>query len=158
MASAKKTSSLGLNLWEETDKPERLDFVQDNQKLEELVGAHLNSTALHLTTEEKERAKTPYKIFSFIGDGQARRPYNLSFEPSLIFVFATLKPDGIVENGLHSVYRAVKFGAFATPGLESNGIRIYLTQQTEEEALASETGYRLRLNEKGVNYFGVYFK
>lgn len=158
MASTKKTSSLGLNLWQESDKPERLDFVQDNEKLEQLVGAHLKASNIHLTETEKDRAKTPFTIFSFFGDGASSRKYNLQYAPRLVFLIAINKPDGMVENGLQSVFRAMQFGSYMTPGIQISGNGIVLTQQTEEEALASGTGYRLRLNEKNVTYAGVYFK
>lgn len=158
MASSKKTSKLGLNLWTETDKPERDDFVQDNQKLEDLVGVHIKDTALHLTSTEKDWVKTPYKVFSFSGNGAASRVWNLDFEPKMIFFFATNRPDGMVENGLQSVFRAQKVSSFLTPGLTSSGKSMTITQQTEEEALASGRGYRLRLNESGVNYCGFIIK
>lgn len=158
MASTEKTTELGLNLWAETDKPERIDFVSDNQKLEELVGAHLKAKALHLTADEKERAKTPFQIFSYPGDGRASLTYYLPFEPRLTFLFATHKVDGLLENGLQSVFRAMKFSTYVTPGISGAGARLVLTQQTEEQAQAAGTGYRLRLNEKGVNYCGVIFR
>lgn len=158
MASTKKTSILGLNLWSETDKPERLDFVSDNEKLEELVGAHIKSANIHLTETEKDRARTPYTIFSFIGDGKASRVYNLSFEPRIFFLFAVNRPDGITENGLHSVFRVMKFGSYTTPGVTISGVKATFKQQTEAEAIAEGTGYRLRMNESGVTYSGVIFK
>lgn len=158
MASTEKTSTLGLNLWAETDKPERSDFVGDNQKLEELVGAHLKASAMHLTAEEKERAKNPFQIFSFPGDGKASLNYYLPFEPRLLVLYATYKVDGMLENGLHSVFRAMKFGNYMTPGISCTGAKLVLSQQTEAEAQAAGTGYRLRLNEKGVNYCGVIFR
>lgn len=156
MASTEKTSTLGLNLWAETDKPERADFVSDNQKLEEAIGPHLTSNFLHLTAEEKERAKTPFQIFAYVGNGQASRTYNLSFEPRLVFLCALNRADGLMENGLQSVYHAAKFGNYSTLGLSGSGTRLILTQQTE--AQAAGTGYRICLNESGVNYCGVIFK
>lgn len=152
MASSKKTSKLGLNLWEETDKPERLDFVQDNEKLEELVGAHLKASALHLTAEEKERATLPYKIYSYIGNGKNPLAYSVSFEPKMSIVFAVNRPDGMVENGLQSVFRAAKIGSYMTPGITHSGKVVQLSQQTEQEAINAGNGYRLRLNESGVSY------
>lgn len=155
MASSKKTSSLGLNLWEETDKPERSDFVSDNQKLEELVGAHLKSTALHLTTDEKAWVKSPIYTFSFQGDGSSTKVYTLSFEPRIILVFAVSRANGIVENDLHSVFQAMQISAYKTPGISRDGAKITLTQQNVADAISAGTGYRLRMNEKGVNYCGL---
>lgn len=152
MSSTKKTSSLGLNLWEETDKPERLDFVRDNEKLEELVGEHLKSTTLHLTTDEKSLLKTRYQIKSYFGDGLSSVVSTLQFEPKIVIVFATQRPDNTVENGLQNVFRAIWCSGYSTPGISVSGTKVTLKYQTEAEALQSGTGYRLRLNENKYAY------
>ena len=36
MAATNHSTNLGLSLWEQTDRPEWADFLQDNQKLEQL--------------------------------------------------------------------------------------------------------------------------
>lgn len=158
MASTEKTNKLGLNLWSETDKPERQDFVNDNQKLEELLGSHLQNEALHLTATEKARVKSPYMFFSFQGDGKEKKNWYLSFEPTLVFLFAANELDGGKENGLKSVFQAALFGAYGTPGISVSGAKLTLAQQTEAQAQEAGAGYRLRLNEKGVTYAGVAFQ
>ena len=54
MAATNHSTTLGLSLWEQTDCPEWADFLQDNQKLEQLAGGHISNAALHLTAEEKQ--------------------------------------------------------------------------------------------------------
>ena len=40
MAASKKSTDLGLCLWEGTDKPRRVDFVADNEAIESQLGGH----------------------------------------------------------------------------------------------------------------------
>lgn len=75
MASSEKTEKLGLSLWSAADKPERLDFVQDNQKLEQIVGGHIGNLAAHLTTGEKEFLNRPYSITTYVGSGSSTRTF-----------------------------------------------------------------------------------
>ncbi len=73
MASSGKSEKLGLSLWESTDRPERLDFRQDNERLEQLVGGHIAEAALHLTPDEKEFLARPYWVSVYRGTGNATR-------------------------------------------------------------------------------------
>lgn len=158
MASSKKSSILGLNLWAETDKPERKDFVEDNQRVDDLLGTHINTSALHLTLDEKARAQEPFRFFSYSGNGKATQTYTLPFAPRMVFVMASSKADGIVENGLQGIFRAMRVGSHNTPGLTISNLTLGFSQQTEEEAQAAGNGYRIRLNEKGVVYCAVAFR
>lgn len=152
MASSKKTGRLGLNLWTETDKPERADFVSDNQKLEELVGVHVNSSSLHLTAAEKTLIQKPLNYFIYTGDGNASKTYYMTFAPTFVCVFATGKPQGVYEDDLYGVFSGMQLGPYKTAGVSVNGANIVISQQTAAQAREAGTGYRLRLNEKGVAY------
>lgn len=48
MAASKKSTVLGLCLWEGTDKPRRVDFVADNEAIESQLGGHIQNDNLHL--------------------------------------------------------------------------------------------------------------
>ena len=58
MPSSSKTSVLGLNQFVGSDKPKMDDFNYDNNKLETLVGGHLEDETCHLTAAERERYLT----------------------------------------------------------------------------------------------------
>ena len=49
MAAIYHTTHLGLSLWAQTDCPQWVDFLQDNQKLDQQVGGHIQDSALHLS-------------------------------------------------------------------------------------------------------------
>lgn len=53
MAASKKSTVLGLCLWEGTDKPRRVDFVADNEAIESQLGGHIQNDNLHLRHAQK---------------------------------------------------------------------------------------------------------
>lgn len=54
MASSNKTDRLGLNLWDELDKPKREDFCKDNEIIEEALSGHLENMGIHVTKQLME--------------------------------------------------------------------------------------------------------
>ena len=87
MSASVKTANLGLSAWIGSDKPTRLDFVNDNQKLDTAVGNHINSTAVHLSDSDRERLETPYVVGYYGGNGINNRSITLDFEPKAVFVY-----------------------------------------------------------------------
>ena len=87
MASSKKSEKLGLSLWESTDRPERLDFVKDNENLEKFLGEHLADALLHLTPDQKEFLKMPYGVEVITGNGSSSHGGSCAFIPKLILMF-----------------------------------------------------------------------
>ena len=51
MAASSTSTVLGLSLWAQTDCPEWADFLQDNQKLEQLAGGHISNSCLLYTSD-----------------------------------------------------------------------------------------------------------
>lgn len=156
MASSGKTEKLGLSLWEAEDRPQRTDFREDNEKLEELVGGHLTNTAMHLTTNEKNFVRSPFAIMSYTGDGTKSRTFSYpSFRsPRLMLVFAKKAPPMKVVDGKACVYFAVGNSTLgASSGLTINFSNWLVSQQPVNENTA---GYRYCLNESGREY-GVVF-
>lgn len=92
MASSSFTDNLGLCLWDETDKPKRMDFVADNMIIDEKLGDHLNDSNIHITQQERERFLKPYTILSYAGDGNAERSFSLSDTYSFVFVIQKFYP------------------------------------------------------------------
>ena len=57
MAASKKSTVLGLCLWEGTDKPRRVDFVADNEAIESQLGGHIQNDNLHLNDTRRKQAR-----------------------------------------------------------------------------------------------------
>ncbi len=156
MASSAKSEKLGLSLWEPEDAPRREDFRQDNEKLEELVGGHLENAALHLTATEKSYLKRPAYMTYYTGNGSSSRNFTVysGFKnPNLVAVYAYQKPPAIIKDGV--IWNYVALGSAKTPYSGSGGLKlgdmwVAVTQNTEEEGIAN--GYRICLNEKGTIY------
>lgn len=88
MASLNKTPILGLNKWEETDKPKRIDFNNDNLQIENIVGTHLQNQKIHVTEEEKKYLQNSIYIGSYKGFGNYEYGIALDFSPKLVLIFS----------------------------------------------------------------------
>lgn len=158
MASSGKSEKLGLSLWEASDKPERLDFRQDNEKLEELVGPHLNDYFLHLTKKEKDFVRNPIYWTWYQGNGNPTRTVtNYSNFPSegkagrLMVIFPIGTAPVVYRDGKTCLYFALAsgMGNYHSAGLEVKDGNYTVFQQSAEE----EGEYRCCLNEQGKSYF-----
>ncbi len=87
MSSSEKTDYLQLNAWLGTDRPQRIDFVDDNQRIDEAIRTHVLDSAKHCTTEEKNKLENPYVMQSYGGTGTATKTITLTIEPRFIIVF-----------------------------------------------------------------------
>lgn len=92
MAASKKSTVLGLCLWEGTDKPRRVDFVADNEAIESQLGGHIQNDNLHLNDTRRKRLDTPTEVRTYTGTGAASRTILFGFSPSAVIVFAVDKP------------------------------------------------------------------
>ena len=92
MAASKKSTVLGLCLWEGTDKPRRVDFVADNEAIESQLGGHIQNDNLHLNDTRRKRLDTPTEVRTYTGTGAASRTILFGFSPSAVIVFAVGKP------------------------------------------------------------------
>ncbi len=152
MASTSKTTNLGLSLWEAADMPERLDFRQDNEQLETLVGTHINNMNMHLTATEKNLVQSPYEVYTYTGDGIEQRDIYLTGTPKLVLAFAVGKPAVQQDSSYTKVYFSIAQNTSASAGISVSGKRVRVTQQTEATAAATGDGMRLCMNESGVSY------
>ncbi len=92
MAATKHSANLGLSLWERTDRPEWADFLQDNQKLEQLAGGHIGNGGIHLTAEEKQFLAQRSAVVTYTGNGAGSVTVTLPFLPRKLTVLAEGKP------------------------------------------------------------------
>lgn len=156
MASSGKTEKLGLSLWEPGDKPERLDFRQDNQRLEELVAPHVFDVSQHLTAAEKQWVHKPFFISEYYGTGRPTRKiaYGTTTEkvtrPRFVLAYAKGDAPICIRNGtlcLYSAWGTTKYSG--TPGLILENETFTICQQQDDEVT---DGYRYCLNEANKRY------
>ena len=102
MAASKKSTVLGLCLWEGTDKPRRVDFVADNEAIESQLGGHIQNDNLHLNDTRRKRLDTPTEVRTYTGTGAASRTILFGFSPSAVIVFAVDKPFSQATTGCNT--------------------------------------------------------
>lgn len=156
MASTNKTEKLGLNLWAESDRPQRVDFNNDNMILEQVVGEHAENNSLHLTEGEKTRVSAPVGYTGYVGNGETSRAVTLPTNALAAVVYCVGMPSEVYDSakGCVSNYKALAvFGAGAQRGVTLGGNTITVVQETE----ASE-GARMCLNDQGRQYRVVFLR
>lgn len=156
MAATNHSQHLGLSLWEQTDRPEWADFLQDNQKLEEKAGGHIQNAALHLTAEEKQFLSQRTKLLTYAGTGSGAASLKLPFLPRKLTVSAQGKPAMAPrEDGGWDVFSEIWLQGEESATYGTGGIQIAaetLTAQFSQEAFAEGSGLYHSLNQSGVTY------
>lgn len=134
MASTNHTENIGLCLWDETDKPERNDFLTDNIRTEAAFTEHTENNTLHLTSEEKDFVSQPFLILNILGTGTSSRVIPLNFVPRYVLYFAANRPfTQINEN-----YVTVINGTYAAQGFNGAGLSLNGNALTVSHHLPSE--------------------
>ncbi len=155
MASTSYTQNLGLCAWQSTDRPKRVDFVNDNSIIDEKLGEHLKNANIHVTKEEKDRISNPYTVFTYAGDGAASKTFTLSDSYTFAIVFQKYYPAAQVtsNNTVVSHFAVVGrlFGSSANITLKSDSIVV--TQDT-----TAVDGVINNFNENGGQYVVLLFK
>ena len=154
MAASEKTSVLGLSLWAGTDKPRRLDFVEDNEALESLVGGHLQDGDLHLNATRLARVDTPFEVRTYTGTGTQSRSLIFGFSPQAAIVFAVGKGPAEQVDGCTKAYAGFSAGGNHSTGIKLNTIQLAVSQ----DQTVPESGCMAALNETGVTYAAVVFR
>lgn len=154
MPTSNKTSILGLSLWEESDKPRRLDFVEDNQALENILGRHYLDNERHLNAETYRKLHEPFEVRTYTGSGGASRSLAFTFEPKLVMVWAV--DHGAAE---YTGTCTKQYAGLAAEKGNSAGISISEVQVTvQQDQTVPESGSMAALNESGVTYLMVAFR
>lgn len=155
MASTSFTPNLGLCSWSSDDRPKRMDFVNDNALIDEILGAHLNNSNLHVSAEEKEIYSSPYKVISYAGDGQASKSINTGEGYAFAIIFQKFYPPVEVDasNNVISHFALVgrMFGSSAN--LTMTGTSITVTQDT-----VATDGVKNNFNEAEGQYVMILFR
>ncbi len=132
MASTSYTENLGLCAWNPTDKPKRIDFVNDNAKIDTKLGGHIIDDSIHVSAEEKARFLQPYTVVTYAGDGAQTRTLSLDNEYTFAIVFQKHYPSITTDSSGNTVIRSAVVGrAFGSnSGLILKSDSIVLSQQT----------------------------
>ena len=156
MAASSYSTILGLSLWNQTDCPKLADFLQDNQKLEQLAGGHIANSALHLTAEEKQFLSQRTVLLTYTGTGSGGASVTLPFLPRRLTVYAQGKPSLLPRSdGGWDVFSQVWLQGEGSASYGTGGISVAadtLTAQLSEGAFSGETGLYHALNRSGVTY------
>ena len=168
MAASKKSTVLGLCLWEGTDKPRRVDFVADNEAIESQLGGHIQNDNLHLNDTRRKRLDTPtavsythltlptkLEVRTYTGTGAASRTILFGFSPSAVIVFAVDKPFSQAMTGCTKQYAGIAAG-----GQNSLGVTLSTAQVTvlQTQTAPTDGSGMASLNESGVTYAVLAFR
>ncbi|MDO5123559.1 MAG: hypothetical protein Q4D44_02700 [Eubacteriales bacterium] len=154
MASTNKTEHLGLNAWEETDRPQRTDFNADNSIIDTKLGEHLSNSDVHLAYEEKMWLKRPYAELSYTGNGNDTRMVTLPLVAKLVIIAREGYPMSIYEGSVNKVCGAVlSRDGFSTGGAEFNSMGALTVRES-----SADNGIKYSLNQSGVTYRVVAFR
>lgn len=134
MASTNHTENIGLCLWDETDKPERNDFVTDNIRTEAAFAEHTGDNSLHLTSEEKDFVSQPFLILNTVGTGTSSRVIPLDFVPRYVLYFAANRP----FTQINEEYVTIINGTYATQEINGAGLSLDGNAITVKQHLDSE--------------------
>ena len=156
MASKNKSEKLKLNLWAETDRPQRADFNSDNMIIDAALGEHLENEEIHLTAEEKSRAVMPLASTAYQGNGEVSRSVTLPVEALAVMVYCEGMPFAIYDKSAETLrnYSAFyMFGAGSSTGISVQNKTLVVTQDTQ-----SKNSVMNCLNESGKQYRVVVIK
>lgn len=92
MAATSYTENLGLCAWQSSDRPKRIDFVNDNNIIDEKLGNHIVNSSIHVSADEKHRYENPYTVFTYSGDGAATKTFELDDSYKFAIVFQKFYP------------------------------------------------------------------
>ena len=155
MASSSYTSNLGLCAWESSDRPKRIDFVNDNAIIDEKLGDHIVNSAIHVTAEEKIQFLNPYTVFSYVGDGATTRTFTLDGSYTFAIVFQKNCPPVEIDDSGNAVSHfsivGRVFGSSSSVSLTSS--TIVVTQDS-----TATDGIKNNFNEEQGQYVAVLFK
>lgn len=147
---ASKQTTHGLNLWTAQDHPLREDFVNDNQKIDDLFSKHIADTTLHKTPTDP----TPLVFGSYTGNGSNLQTVTLGFNPQVVIVFPqTAQLVQKDSNGNLKLYSCI-----VANGLSCGPLYLMKNQGFSVKNDAVNTDTYFLLNESGRVYGYVAFR
>lgn len=156
MPSSDKTPCLGLNRWQGSDTPKRVDFNSDNEILDRTISAHQNDATAHVTHQERERWDEPYTITYYVGDSQAERIVPVPAGTRLCIVFQAGAPMQRVDFSAarisHNFGIATEYKSTYGLSLEADGLHVF------ERTTADFGAHYMTMNTFGKTYVCVFFR
>lgn len=155
MASTSYTSRLGLCAWQGSDRPKRIDFVNDNTIIDQKLGEHLIDSNIHVTAQEKIRFANPYSVFSYAGDGAKTKTFSLDDSYSFAIVFQKFYPSVEIDSNSDVVnHLAIAGRVFgSSTGVTLTGNSLIVTQDTQ-----ASDGVKNNFNEAQGQYVALLFR
>lgn len=159
MGSTNKTS-LGLNSWIGSDKPQREDFNSDNEIIDNAITAHIEDDEAHISPQEREMWNSFVKMGTYFGDGKVERTIELDcdFAVSFIIIFARNRA---VSSTVFSQSKNYNYTAFVSRTSSSMGAKIGSDLKSiivSQSATAVMNNEFANLNESGVAYTYILFR
>ncbi len=155
MSSTNKTEYLGLNAWLGSDRPQRIDFVDDNNKIDTAMKNHINNVTMHCTSTEKAKIQNPYTMVSYVGTGTETNVITIGFTPKFVIVFQKDTPPTQADTSgntlINTTITADSNGSIG--GAYINGYDITVMQSTQ-----AENGMLYNLNKKNGQYCIIAFR
>lgn len=155
MSSTNKTDYLKLNSWLGTDRPQRIDFVDDNTIIDNAIKNHVQNTTIHCTSTDKSKIENPYVMISYTGTGEETNVITFAFNPKLAIVFAKDSPPVEINSSGNTIVNQaiVAKSQGGTGGATINGYNVTVTQST-----SAINGVFLNLNKYNGQYCVIGFK
>lgn len=159
MSSTNKTS-LGLNSWIGSDKPQRIDFNCDNEIIDNAITSHTGDSVIHITEQERELWNSSVFMGIYYGNGVAEREIRLDcdFEPSFAIIYARNRPFSVIDfqHSVNRNYAALISRLSGSMGAGfSNDLKSLVVMQSPTALIGNENA---NLNESGVAYTYVVFR
>ncbi len=155
MASTSYTQNLNLCAWKPSDRPKRIDFVNDNNIIDEKLGGHIIDSSIHVSAQEKNRYENPYTVFTYAGDGAQTRTFELDGSYRFAIVFQKFCPSVHIDANqnvvTHFAIVGRTFGSNAELTLKESSIVV------TQDAVATD-GMINNFNENEGQYVVLLFK
>lgn len=138
MASKFKTDNLQLNNWVGSDRPTRSDFVMDNSIIDSVLGSHVQSESMHLTSDEKQRVGSPYYFKIVQGTDEESRTITFDFEPQMVLMFPSDSPPVELVDGnlrINCCIAVRNYGSTRNCYISSSGFKVF--QKTEGSIISN---------------------
>lgn len=150
MASTNTTANLHLSSWSETDKPQRIDFISDNNIIDSVVSGHINNTAVHITAEEKSMLKNQIILYQYFGTGTATQDVEFTFSPKAVICYCSGEPLCKVSSSeINMVYSGIATSNGTSGGITLSGNTVTVRQtQSYEQLNPGECSYQLNASSK----------
>lgn len=155
MSSSEKTSYLKLNAWLGTDRPQRIDFVDDNTIIDKAIKEHVQNITVHCTSTEKSKIENPYTVVSYTGTGEENQSVSFVFSPKLVIVFRKNAPPIQTDSSGNTI---INHSIIAKSNGGIGGIIINGTEVRVMQSANAEEGMLFNLNKYNGQYCMIAFK